>query len=131
MQRSCPLYCSCRRRKLWQKRSTLGFSTARSNSCRTNRSEEHTSELQSPCNLVCRLLLEKKYVSIMPLFARLYGNNRPGTLLDRVPLAGGTGSLPVGAPDGTVGVISEVFFFFNEAAPPEIYTLPPHAPFPI
>src|SRR3989454_2323799 len=27
---------------------------------RTDRSEEHTSELQSPCNLVCRLLLEKK-----------------------------------------------------------------------
>src|SRR5256885_8476359 len=30
----------------------LGFTQARS--------EEHTSELQSPCNLVCRLLLEKK-----------------------------------------------------------------------
>src|SRR2546426_8351579 len=33
-------------------------------SCRVlsndERSEEHTSELQSPCNLVCRLLLEKK-----------------------------------------------------------------------
>src|SRR5256885_13137659 len=27
---------------------------------RHSRSEEHTSELQSPCNLVCRLLLEKK-----------------------------------------------------------------------
>src|SRR5256885_9756083 len=27
---------------------------------RIRRSEEHTSELQSPCNLVCRLLLEKK-----------------------------------------------------------------------
>src|SRR6516162_5292717 len=27
---------------------------------RRRRSEEHTSELQSPCNLVCRLLLEKK-----------------------------------------------------------------------
>src|SRR5256885_6189052 len=27
---------------------------------RVERSEEHTSELQSPCNLVCRLLLEKK-----------------------------------------------------------------------
>src|SRR5688500_19970869 len=26
----------------------------------TGRSEEHTSELQSPCNLVCRLLLDKK-----------------------------------------------------------------------
>src|SRR5256885_15886468 len=29
-------------------------------SARARRSEEHTSELQSPCNLVCRLLLEKK-----------------------------------------------------------------------
>src|SRR3989454_8537428 len=28
--------------------------------CTHDRSEEHTSELQSPCNLVCRLLLEKK-----------------------------------------------------------------------
>src|SRR5256885_11345986 len=28
-----------------------------------SRSEEHTSELQSPCNLVCRLLLEKKNLS--------------------------------------------------------------------
>src|SRR5205807_8602183 len=28
--------------------------------CAFARSEEHTSELQSPCNLVCRLLLEKK-----------------------------------------------------------------------
>src|SRR5256885_9502318 len=27
---------------------------------RVGRSEEHTSELQSPCNLVCRLLLDKK-----------------------------------------------------------------------
>src|SRR2546426_7012296 len=29
------------------------------------RSEEHTSELQSPCNLVCRLLLEKKKKSLI------------------------------------------------------------------
>src|SRR5256885_6184304 len=29
---------------------------------RAARSEEHTSELQSPCNLVCRLLLEKKKI---------------------------------------------------------------------
>src|SRR5256885_3794593 len=28
------------------------------------RSEEHTSELQSPCNLVCRLLLEKKKIDV-------------------------------------------------------------------
>src|SRR5256885_9705700 len=31
------------------------------------RSEEHTSELQSPCNLVCRLLLEKKKKTEMNL----------------------------------------------------------------
>src|SRR5256885_10299264 len=30
---------------------------------RAARSEEHTSELQSPCNLVCRLLLEKKNIA--------------------------------------------------------------------
>src|SRR5256885_3588780 len=33
---------------------------ARRRCCGWCRSEEHTSELQSPCNLVCRLLLEKK-----------------------------------------------------------------------
>src|SRR2546426_8965127 len=33
---------------------------SRSDAERPSRSEEHTSELQSPCNLVCRLLLEKK-----------------------------------------------------------------------
>src|SRR5256885_11685694 len=35
-----------------------------------HRSEEHTSELQSPCNLVCRLLLEKKnttYCILIPI----------------------------------------------------------------
>src|SRR5256885_10434003 len=34
------------------------------------RSEEHTSELQSPCNLVCRLLLEKKKQHLPPLDRR-------------------------------------------------------------
>src|SRR5205807_3506261 len=33
---------------------------ARWSAVNARRSEEHTSELQSPCNLVCRLLLEKK-----------------------------------------------------------------------
>src|SRR2546426_7409473 len=36
-----------------------------------HRSEEHTSELQSPCNLVCRLLLEKKkesYLTVCPSY---------------------------------------------------------------
>src|SRR6516162_10208525 len=39
-------------------RTPAGFKPPRLRS--RPRSEEHTSELQSPCNLVCRLLLEKK-----------------------------------------------------------------------
>src|SRR2546426_8994654 len=35
------------------------------------RSEEHTSELQSPCNLVCRLLLEKKKKKILTIQSSL------------------------------------------------------------
>src|SRR5256885_12189444 len=37
--------------------------SGRSAWCGAPRSEEHTSELQSPCNLVCRLLLEKKKIT--------------------------------------------------------------------
>src|SRR5256885_12121903 len=48
-----------------QSRSTLSVKrfqvvVAISSGMILSRSEEHTSELQSPCNLVCRLLLEKK-----------------------------------------------------------------------
>src|SRR5256885_7175143 len=38
------------------------------------RSEEHTSELQSPCNLVCRLLLEKKKRSTIWKYRANLGN---------------------------------------------------------
>src|SRR5205807_5529565 len=37
-----------------------GRARSRAHAAGAGRSEEHTSELQSPCNLVCRLLLEKK-----------------------------------------------------------------------
>src|SRR2546426_3501037 len=37
-----------------------GVGSGRRRGGQIDRSEEHTSELQSPCNLVCRLLLEKK-----------------------------------------------------------------------
>src|SRR5205807_8226847 len=36
------------------------FTRSAASRAAADRSEEHTSELQSPCNLVCRLLLEKK-----------------------------------------------------------------------
>src|SRR5256885_8581637 len=38
------------------------------------RSEEHTSELQSPCNLVCRLLLEKKKKNTKPTRRRTHSS---------------------------------------------------------
>src|SRR5256885_7979700 len=52
---ACARACSVTRRCLG---SCSGCFTRSRHWCR--RSEEHTSELQSPCNLVCRLLLEKK-----------------------------------------------------------------------
>src|SRR5256885_6172815 len=47
-----------------QRRQSLGAGLASRRYCLNghDRSEEHTSELQSPCNLVCRLLLEKKNI---------------------------------------------------------------------
>src|SRR5260370_635820 len=67
---------------------------------RTNRSEEHTSELQSHLNLVCRLLLEKTKDTAFQVysFSSLY---------------------------------TDLFFFFNDTATTEIYTLSLHDALPI
>src|ERR1039457_5459176 len=55
-----PIYC----------RTDTDWITPGAASCTLyNRSEEHTSELQSPCNLVCRLLLEKKKNETPTLYA--------------------------------------------------------------
>src|SRR5256885_9548221 len=51
----------------------------RSATCGILRSEEHTSELQSPCNLVCRLLLEKKKnkrVTLCALYIEILARRR-------------------------------------------------------
>src|SRR5256885_8118898 len=54
---------------------------------RAARSEEHTSELQSPCNLVCRLLLEKKNSpEVLPLI--LLAPKQSAYQLDRQLLDG-------------------------------------------
>src|ERR1019366_6700039 len=97
------------------------------------RSEEHTSELQSLTNLVCRLLLEKKKKKHQYL-----RTNHPPTL----SLPGAiTSSLMTSAcasarPPWLV-VASLVFsfffffFFFKETGPPEISPFSPPRPFPI
>src|SRR3954462_12605650 len=86
------------------------------------RSEEHTSELQSHDNLVCRLLLEK--------------NSRPGRAR-----AGQRGPIPATArrAEGRGGVAAGRWarcrpadrLFFNDTATPEIYPLSLHDALPI
>src|SRR5258708_13271582 len=71
--RAAPTRRRCLRTRGWrQGRQRRGGAASPARRCRqgnTNapaRSEEHTSELQSPDHLVCRLLLEKKKTSHMP-----------------------------------------------------------------
>src|SRR5205807_3084393 len=56
---SLPTSSGCSRPKARSRRAAIEVAPPRPKSGK-RRSEEHTSELQSPCNLVCRLLLEKK-----------------------------------------------------------------------
>src|SRR5256885_10142416 len=53
------------------------------------RSEEHTSELQSPCNLVCRLLLEKKKTTFEGRACMVRGSYERGGRLRRVCVLSG------------------------------------------
>src|SRR5438876_7569499 len=58
-----PTSCGTGARRRRSGSGTRARSTRRGWSCRcSSRSEEHTSELQSPVHLVCRLLLEKKKI---------------------------------------------------------------------
>src|SRR2546426_3629802 len=59
-------------------------STKIHSTCSTStRSEEHTSELQSPCNLVCRLLLEKKKIRAIEISVISYLKLKRGCVLSR------------------------------------------------
>src|SRR3954462_8008935 len=96
------------------------------------RSEEHTSELQSHDNLVCRLLLEKK----KGLGERLVRRACGGACERRGGPAAARGEHPRVPPLPFARALtsrrtSVLFFFFNEPAPPEISPLPLHDPLPI
>src|SRR5258708_18692877 len=65
-----------RRFTLTARTATITLSSGR----RVERSEEHTSELQSPDHLVCRLLLEKKKRETNPLLANAIPTHRPHTV---------------------------------------------------
>src|SRR5260363_140044 len=88
------------------------------------RSEEHTSELQSPAHLVCRILLEQK-------------NAFATALLSRPPMTK-VGSRPPSASALAIRLVVVVLpcvpasvFFFNDTATTEIYTLSLHDALPI
>src|ERR1039457_3165028 len=85
------------------------------------RSEEHTSELQSPCNLVCRLLLEKKKINNQGTLGTC--RNAPPIEIRRERRIRG------GRRDPRISVC--VQFFFNDTATTEIYTLSLHDALPI
>src|ERR1022692_1500588 len=98
-----------------------------------DRSEEHTSEPQSPCNLVCRLLLEKKKKKTKPEqhLARInrdrHMRHRTTLLLRSLPSL----LLPVSLCVRFCICLFFFFFFFNDTATTEIYTLSLHDALPI
>src|ERR1039457_5754359 len=98
---------------------------------RRDRSEEHTSELQSPCNLVCRLLLEKK---------KKQKNTRDSYQVLVKPYAGHDAMLDICCHVDPLKLVLRLrlllcvglfFFFFNDTATTEIYTLSLHDALPI
>src|SRR6266850_1743011 len=95
------------------------------------RSEEHTSELQSPCKLVCRLLLEKKKATGNSSLNLPFEAVRGVDAL-RDPMSVTYGDLL----GGVVNVASRrggdrFAFFFNDTAPPPLYTHSLHDALPI
>src|ERR1039457_3065769 len=97
------------------------------------RSEEHTSELQSPCNLVCRLLLEKKQLAPRGGGGRTGGESRaPSPSAHRVREEHEPSIRQAGLDSREPDLISYwTFFFFNDTATTEIYTLSLHDALPI
>src|ERR1022692_4146305 len=84
----------------------------------SRRSEEHTSELQSPCNLVCRLLLEKKK-GLSRHSKKRRANISAARGLSRAPACRSQRRI---SGDRCRRSGSSVFFF-NDTATTEIYTL--------
>src|SRR3954465_15956785 len=97
------------------------------------RSEEHTSELQSHDNLVCRLLLEKKKNTLFVVrTAKLHRVS--WFLVISLSCRSCVWRVSPGCYRRCVSCLPVspcVFFFFNDTAPTEFYALSLHEPFPI
>src|SRR2546421_715000 len=111
---------------------------------RVQRSEEHTSELQSRSDLVCRLLLEKKKIA-RETHELLPAHHRPHRITTEIDETRWSCSprrarLPISRVCLRLGCRSSYFpvcrcapcfFFFNDTATTEIYTLSLHDALPI
>src|SRR6266571_3342978 len=97
------------------------------------RSEEHTSELQSHVNLVCRLLLEKKKKQLHYLKTKKKTKfvTKIIHLRALIPLDGSRVRLHVRSFLSPEAPGTVFFFFFNDTATTEIYTLSLHDALPI
>src|SRR6266446_1999923 len=96
-----------------------------------SRSEEHTSELQSPCNLVCRLLLEKKKRTINASRRRISKTPRPTRARSAVVLRGRSRDRAGRHQRAPYPHLPRRVFFFVDTATTEIYTLSLHDALPI
>src|SRR5215469_1294625 len=94
---------------------------------RATRSEEHTSELQSRRDLVCRLLLEKKNKQFAHYVMK---NKNKKSAVFGTPLVVLCGKKWVPSRDPKKFFVFSVFFF-NDTATTEIYTLSLHDALPI
>src|SRR6266540_3100737 len=113
-----------------QRRGRPGRPRSRQAACARDRSEEHTSELQSHHDLVCRLLLEKKKQP--PTIKRI----RQTKSREETPEASPYRSAPTprhraGNSPARRHRASLRSFFFNDTATTEIYTLSLHDALPI
>src|ERR1039457_5416612 len=97
------------------------------------RSEEHTSELQSPCNLVCRLLLEKRkpHWQTDPHRRGLPAHGAPFSLARARARRSGGLRTEGGTGCGSLCAVARCSVFFNDTATTEIYTLSLHDALPI
>src|SRR6266487_4310313 len=91
-----------------------------------SRSEEHTSELQSPVHLVCRLLLEKKKYTVIDSAYRIKQRFNIAILVGRTPERMIHHERP-----RISQTLMPYIFFFNDTATTEIYTLSLHDALPI
>src|ERR1022692_1137497 len=118
----------------FRRRASSYWAIATSESPRPSyRSEEHTSELQSPCNLVGRLLLEKKKVGSVVAAGDVAACGRRGPIgHTRAPRSQPSHPrTPCVPPSQTTLPWPAPSFFFNDTATTEIYTLSLHDALPI